>query len=104
MDWLKENESDENETQFEEFMYECKDKNNQILSIMDDQITQFKNYSTRCKNKIDLLQHNVYMLQRQKNHTIRVLKELFEKYKIDELNELINDSDTSSDEESDESE
>ena len=85
-------------------MYECKDKNNQILSIMDDQITQFKNYSTRCKNKIDLLQHNVYMLQRQKNHTIRVLKELFEKYKIDELNELINDSDTSSDEESDESE
>ena len=104
MDWLKENESEEIETQFEEFMYECKDKNNQILSIMDDQITQFKNYSTRCKNKIDLLQHNVDVLQRQKNHTIRVLKELFEKYKIDELSELIHDSDTSSDEESEESE
>jgi hypothetical protein len=97
MEWFKEDEN-ENETHFEEFMYECKDKNNQILSIMDDQITQFKNYSTRCKNKIDLLQHKVEFLERQKNHTNRVLKELFEKYKIDELNELIYDSDTSDEE------
>ena len=99
LDWFEEKQ--ENEIHFEQLMVEHQDKNNQILKIMDEQLLQFKNYTSKCKDKISLLNQHINVLQRQRNHINHILLDLSEEYDISELKNLINDSDTSSDDESD---
>ena len=96
LDWFKQKDV---QLQFEQFNKEYEDKTDAIQSLMNTQKIQMKRYIDHCHNKILELESEVLHLRRQRNHMLRVLKDFQDDNNASELSELLDTTDTSSDEE-----
>jgi hypothetical protein len=96
LDWFKHKDV---QLQFEQFNKEYEDKTDSIQSLMNEQTVQMKRYIDHCHSKILELESEVIHLRRQRNHMLRVIKDFQDENNAPELNELLETTDTSSDEE-----